>query len=124
MYLDSKNKHYFLKQTGNKLTYPTFGELIELSIIFTDIPVQCIQDSNKNEKMKIVPKIIIGGVAVTLSLSMITVGIGINNSYKRIEEIENSHPRETKVIDYISYADNEKLKKGFRSWYIFGKWLA
>lgn len=111
MYLDSKNKHYFLKQTGNKLTYPTFGELIELSIIFTDIPVQCIQDSNKNEKMKIVPKIIIGGVAVTLSLSMITVGIGINNSYKRIEEIENSHPRETKVIDYISYADNEKTEK-------------
>lgn len=116
MYLDSKNKHYFLKKTENGLIYPTLSELVELSAFFSDIPTQCAVRDQNNEKVKFIPKVLIGGVAVTLSLSLFSLGLGINANYKNIEEIESyTTSTEAQVIEYISLDEETKdVDKGLQ----------
>lgn len=83
MYLDDNNKKFFLKEDENKnLVYVTIDELLELTEHFTSIPLVMNAEIEKSrEKIKLIPKVIMNGVAVTLSLSLLTGCIpGFNQS--------------------------------------------
>ena len=81
MYLDNKNRHYFLKKYNDELSYVTIEELIELTIFFNDVPnIMRIEKDNNQKKIRIVPKVLVGGVAVTLTLSLSSLAISMYQS--------------------------------------------
>ena len=72
MYLDNHNKHYFLKNDEkNNLSYITINELIDLTLFFVDIPF--IMHIKRDSK-KYLPKVIIGGISITLSSTLLKSG--------------------------------------------------
>lgn len=111
LYLDNKNRHYFLKNDVNgNLQYITIEELVDLVCQFTSIPlVMNIKQDNSKNKVKIVPKIIIGGVAVVLSASILSLALSMYQSQQRIKKIEQNKNNTTQIVEnYISYNDVAK----------------
>ncbi len=112
MYLDSSNKRFFLRvhEDGN-LSYITIEELFDLIKHFKTVPnVMNISKGNIKEKIKIIPKVIIGGVTVTLTLSMIMTGLSMYNSHQRVSEFEQRYAQThvltaEEVQSYISSDD-------------------
>ncbi len=116
MYLDNHNKHFFLKnnEDGN-LSYVTIEELLELSLCLTDIP--SIMNVKKDQKkMKLIPKILIGGTSVTLGAAVLGTIISLNQSLERNREFLNNYKSnqqgiEKQLDNYISY-DNSTSQEG------------
>lgn len=109
MYLDSSNKRFFLKVNDDgKLSYITIEELFDLIKHFSTVPnVMNINKDSARQKIKIIPKIIIGGTAVTLSLSMLMTGLSMYNSHQRVSEFEQRYSMshaldEEEVQSYVS----------------------
>lgn len=109
MYLDNHNKHFFLRNNADgTLSYVTIDELIELSLFFTNVPL--VMNAKKDSKSKIVPKVIIGGVSVTLSLTLLNTVLGIYKNQGKItnldaNKISSSQTVEQDMKDYISFND-------------------
>lgn len=84
---DTDDKYFFLEVKNNQYSYVTLEEFVELCNIFCKYPssMNIINDRAKNKKMKIVPKIIIGGIATILTVSSIPI-IGAMSTYARISE--------------------------------------
>lgn len=106
MFLDSKNRRFFMKKGKNDvLEYVTDVEFAELAIFFTSVPK--IMNIVKDNEIKIIPKVISGGITVALSLSVLNaglsrMGIRINSlypSHTTSEVIES----ENDFKDYISF---------------------
>ncbi len=81
MYLDNNNKRFFLKvdDEGN-LYYITTKELLMFIKMFSTVPtiLEAKGDFSKN-KIKIVPKVLSGGIAVILSVSTLTSCVSAYN---------------------------------------------
>ena len=84
MYLDNTNKRFFLRVTDNgNLSYITVEELFDLIKHFKTVPnVMNINRDSIKEKLKFVPKVIIGGVTATLTLSMLMTCLSVYNSHQ------------------------------------------
>lgn len=116
MYLDNRNKHFFLNVSDDgKLSYITLEEMFELNELFSTIPmVMNIKKGRLNEKINLIPKIIIGGVAVPLTLLVLTTCTEMYNSNKRLEEIamKSTHSQvlgEEDLGKFLSYGvDSDK----------------
>lgn len=121
MYLNGKNKHYFLRKVNNTLLYPTLLELIDLANFFCDIPeLLCIKKDNK--KTKFIPKVIINGVTVTLTLSILSLGFSMYKSAERIKEFENNYD-EHLAENYLAYNDDEIDEDLVVDTYLESDWL-
>lgn len=119
MYLDKKNKHYFLRVGDDgRLFYVTIEELLELTHHFNSIPlVMNVKRDSLLEKIKIIPKVLLGGSAISLSLITLMTSIELYSSNKRIEEFSNNYNHnkivtEDEYKDYLSYNydDEETLE--------------
>ena len=82
MYLDKRGKKFFLKkEESGSLSYLTDTEFAELTLFFTTVPkVKKIIGENK---IKLFPKVISGGITIALTTSIISAGLsklGINTS--------------------------------------------
>lgn len=88
MYVDRFNRHYFLKKDvyGN-LFYPEIEELIELAIKFVTIPNVMNVRNDGTRFSKLVPKVIVGGVAVTLTATLIS-GFLLSSNFKKKDEYD------------------------------------
>lgn len=100
MYLDNTNKRFFLRVTDNgNLSYITVEELFDLIKHFKTVPnVMNINRDSIKEKLKFVPKVIIGGVTATLTLSMLMTCLSVYNSHQRVSEFEQKYSM-TQVLD-------------------------
>ena len=137
MYLDNNNRHYFLKKNHNDLLYPNLLELIELTYFFNTIPKSlCIEKNMKNAKFKFIPKVIINGSAVILSLSIISLGIAMYQSQERLKKYDKENMNQSieinqplqdghSIENYISYDSNENLesKELVADTYLESDWL-
>ncbi len=102
MYLDNNNKQFFLKlNEDGKLSYITIEELLEITSIIQNTPL--IARAVNFERIKIVPKVIKGGVATVLSLSLLTSCA--NASVSSHEVVDDT------TISYISNLDDEEEKE-------------
>ena len=120
MFLDDANKKFFLKKEGNDWNYLTLEELIDLTVHLNSInPIPNALKEHK--KSKFVPKVIIGGTAVTLSLATLAFGFYMykeKHSYKYTPSPSYSssftYPDEifsegsTKINDYLSYEESTR----------------
>ena len=79
MYLDDNNKHFFLRIDNDNLYYITTNELIELTKHFTSIPLNMKIEHSSLSKLKFVPKVISSGLAVVLSMSVLTSCVSAYN---------------------------------------------
>ena len=70
MLLDNDNKRFFLKIIGDKLTYLTDEEYIDLTIFFASNPK--IMKVVGKKKIKLIPSIISGGITTILTFSVLT----------------------------------------------------
>ena len=114
MYLDNNNKQFFLKLNENgKLSYITIEELLEITSIIQSTPL--IARAVNFERIKIVPKVIKGGVATVLSLSLLTSCA--NASVSSHEVVDDT------TISYISNLDDEEEKGLVVDTYIDGNLL-
>lgn len=99
---DKKNKYFFLENDVNNNTkkYISLNELVELSNrICKKEPniMQFLFNRKKTEKIKIVPKVIIGGVLIPLTFSILQVvsytnpnnEITENISYTSVQELDS-----------------------------------
>ena len=73
MFLDDANKKFFLKKEAGDWNYLELGELIDLTIHLNSIK-PAPNALRESKKSKIIPKVIIGGTAVTLSLATLAFG--------------------------------------------------
>lgn len=122
MYLDSNNKHFFLKvdDYGN-LSYITIEELIILSKLFLRDQNIMMIENTKNEKIKIVPKIITGSGAVILTASiLLSVFFKIPNidehTTEQSEQTETSYEtilEEDQLLGYFSSYDDIEYNKDY-----------
>lgn len=112
MYLDNHNKHFFLRNNvDGSLSYITIEELIDLSLCFINVPL--VMNARKGSKKGMVPKVIIGGVSVTLSLTLLSTFMfstfnEMRKSEERIRAFEESRINSTQSVeedlkDYLSY---------------------
>ncbi len=119
MFLDDANKKFFLKKEADDWNYLELGELIDLTIHLNSInpAPNALKESKKS---KIIPKVIIGGTAVTLSLATLAFGFHMYKEKKSYtpspsysssftypdEDIFGEDP--TKINDYLSYAESTR----------------
>lgn len=70
MYLDNQNKKYFLRDDNGQLSYLDRDEFIEIGHAFCDTPhiLRAKRDGKEKGFIRVIPKILIGGVAVPLTL--------------------------------------------------------
>lgn len=115
MYLDNKNKHFFLKTDNEgKLYYVTIEELLELTYNFISVPlVMNVKKESIGKTIKLIPKVLIGTAAVTLSFITLVTSISMYNSQKRIKEFLENYNASNKTItekdfeNYIAYNYDE-----------------
>ncbi|NLC48294.1 MAG: hypothetical protein GX758_02925 [Tenericutes bacterium] len=85
--LDNHDKYFFLGvNKDNTYSYITIEELFELEKVFCHYPLtmKAIRD-NKKSKIKLVPKVFIGGVLTTLTLTTLLTGCmnyGVDDVFK------------------------------------------
>ena len=109
MFLDKKNKHFFFKvDDQDNLVYVTIEELLELSCLFIDTPL--IMNVKDSKKTKIIPKVIVGGIAVTLSSFVLSVAIEIHKSEERVNDFLEKRNNSIQIAsedikNYVSYDD-------------------
>lgn len=111
MYLDNNNRRYFLKDGENgELEYLTLEEYIDLIFEFQTIPLVMNAERGKTKnKIKLIPKIIIGGVAVTLSISVFNLGLSVFETQKKVREFEERiSARNQELISYVSCIEDEE----------------
>ena len=116
MYLDNKNKHFFLRcNDDGSLSYLTLGELIVLCNHLKSIPyvMNIVKDSSRS-KVKFIPKVILKGISIVLTpLIMMTAW----EQYKSHERIKNfqylrsdvTTTEETDIDSYISFQEEEEV---------------
>lgn len=113
MYLDNNNKHFFLRVEDDNLSYVTIEELFDLVIKFNSIPnVMNAEKSTKKGMLKIIPKILIGGVAITLSATMLLTLYSVYQSKKNAEEFRKRHEVTSEytsddINNYVSTDNNQ-----------------
>lgn len=84
---DTDDKYFFLKINNNKYSYVTFEEFIKLCNIFCRHS-SCLLATNDNKKIKILPKVIIGGVATVLTASSISIAGAFLNYKEMIDKYD------------------------------------
>lgn len=119
MYLDNKNKRFFLRCDSNgNLSYITLEEFINIINQFSNISYVMNVEKKPNkygkDKIKIVPKIIIGGVAVLLTSTILMTIIEMYNSQKRTNNInfnvsQSEILNDEDIMNYISYSDDKEV---------------
>lgn len=131
MYLDKHNKHFFLKNDGEgNLSYTTIEEFIELTMHFTTIPnIMRIEKTNKSHnKLKLIPKVLIRGSAVTLSFIVLTTAVSAYQTNKRLDEFEarnysSTQNYEQTIESYASYDTEEEQDELVVDTYLESDWL-
>lgn len=107
MFLDNSNKHFFLKYNGKEFVYLTLEELTELASMFANNYSVMNIEKNGPRKIKILPKVLIGGVLVTLSLPIFALSMAMNKSVERIKNFERNRSfieqEMENVEEYVSY---------------------
>lgn len=114
MYLDNNNRRYFLKDGKNgELEYLTLEEYVDIIFEFKKIPLVMNAERGKSKnKIKLIPKIIIGGVAVTLSISVFNLGLSVFETQKKVREFEEKvSARNQELSTYVSYLDDEEPRE-------------
>ena len=83
--LDEDGKYFFLKNNYNKEEYITIKELFELAKLFKEDKKSLLVENEviKPKKKRLVPKIIIGSLLVTLSLPIISILSKVNTPIKK-----------------------------------------
>jgi hypothetical protein len=72
MFIDKRNKHYFLKIVNGNYEYVDINIFIELASLFSNTPRILKSDSRKEAgKSKFTPKVLIKGTACLLTLTTI-----------------------------------------------------
>lgn len=114
MYLDNNNKHFFLKNENNNLSYLDINELVDLVIHFHNIPnVMRVEKNSRNKKKKkIIPKVIIGGIAVSLTLSKFLIVFSLlqnkinDDKYRKDYNITSEYDQ-NELSNYLSFDDED-----------------
>lgn len=106
MYLDKNNKHFFLENINDELSYIKFEELIELTRIFNNtIKIMKIE---KEKPIRFIPKVFLGGTLVALSGITLATGCELlKTEQKQNTTIETT----TSIEEYISTTDYKEPKK-------------
>lgn len=133
--LDDNHKAFFLRKDNDTLNYITIDELIDLQKAFTKTTHVLnfkIQKEKKSKKRRIIPKILIGGILVTLTTNIAgifskknTYTPTIENTISSTEELEDEEipdniqkyisdknyktPEEKIPYDIEKYMNSEKL---------------
>ena len=94
MFIDNKDRYYFMSKNNNKYSYINIHEFLELGAIFSN-PVKIMHFRN-GEKFKLSPKVIISGALVVTTASSVTFG----------PDIYDMLTQRNKVV-YSQYADYE-----------------
>ena len=114
MYLDNNNKHFFLKTDDqNNLSYITINELLELTKQFTEAPLIMNAQIDNHEIVKLIPKVIKGGIAVTLSLTLLTGCIPTFNQTTSNHK-ESKALKENIALGYISIDQEIENNLGYK----------
>lgn len=110
--LDNKDKYFFLGiNVDNTYSYITLEELLQLEKVFCNYPlIMKAQRDSKNGKMSLTPKVFIGGILTTLTLTTLLAGcssptsedmfklMGLDNKPKSsYEEVYNSPKAENQI---------------------------
>lgn len=71
-----------------------------------------IKKDSSVKKIKIVPKVLVGGMALTLSFVVLMSCVSLYNSQKRVQEFEQNYVAHhslnyQNLEDFIAYSDNE-----------------
>ncbi len=123
MLLDNNNKHFFLRTDDDgHFSYISLMEYIELSDLFIDMPRLMNIEKNKQKKMKIVPKVIIGTSLATITLPIVLAGVAVHQHNKEFQEYKEKYQNSTmiesttednieKYSNYVSIEDNEEKEK-------------
>lgn len=102
--LDEEQRYYFLKiNEKDNYEYITLKEFVELGNLFShqEYGMNIEKKVEKKNKLKLVPKILIGSLVVPLTLSL---GMSLNHM-KNIEKYDYSHPN-TYTTTTTTVADN------------------
>lgn len=102
LFIDENNKYYFLRIENKEEKYITLHELLELTNIFSyNEDILLIEnDNNKKKKRKLIPKIILGSLIVTLSASLISAINEVNST-----KINQPKIKVEKTISYVQEED-------------------
>lgn len=117
MLTDKQNKYFFLRIDNHHLNYLELNEFLEISNIFCNTPhiLNARKDNSKGNFFSIIPKIIIGGIAVPIASILLLFGkatveeIGKNidpNIFKPQSTISREYQDEEKksnIINHISF---------------------
>ena len=117
MFLDDANKKYFLKMGINGWNYLQLDELIVLSVTLNSInPV--LNALKEKSKSKMIPKVIVGGTAITLSLAVLLLGFSKfmenrksapSSSYSySFTYPEDGYEEQSEFNNCISYEESQK----------------
>ena len=113
--LDDDNKYFFLEiNSNNNYSYVTIDNFINLCKIFCSYPDKkyIINDNINNNKIKVIPKVVVKGIATLLTVTTLaSYGIKNNNEISEIETVDDSYTvSETVNIDENRYIlDNVSL---------------
>lgn len=105
--LDDDNKYFFLEvNSDNSYSYVTIDNFINLCRIFCHYPDKryAFNDSLNSNKIRIIPKVIVKGIATLLTVTTL-VGCGIknNNEITEIATVDDSYT----VSDTVNVNENE-----------------
>ena len=113
--LDDNHKAFFLRKDNDTLNYITIDELIDLQKIFTKTTHVLnfkIQKERKSKKRSIIPKILIGGILVTLTTNIAGIFSKKNTYTPTIENtISSTEEMDEEEIPYDiqKYMNSEEL---------------
>lgn len=113
MYLDNKNKHFFLRKYNGKLYYVSVPELMVLTDLFTNMPNIMNAKKDSSKRFMIIPKVLASAILVPLSTMIITTSVNMYNSSQRInahlsQSTEFAIIDEEKATDYLAYEDPQE----------------
>lgn len=90
--IDKQNKYFFLKNNNGNLSYIPYDDFVEISKIFIDTP-RIMNARKDGQKLGLVPKILIGGVAVPLTVITLLFGKATLN-----EVSKNFRPSDYNIV--------------------------
>lgn len=110
MYLDNNNRKFFLRVDGDKLNYLQLEEFVKIYHELSTVPnVMNAKKDDKKKKIKMIPKIIIGGATVVLSAALLTTMVSMYESQCRLKQFDNNTTSITQTQYLSSANDNLSL---------------
>ena len=117
MLVDEQNKYFFLRIDGHHLNYLELDEFLEISDIFCNTPhiLKAQKDGKKGNFLSIIPKIIIGGISVPVTVILMLFGVAtveeigknfdpniFTPKHQLVQEYNNEE-KKTNIINHISF---------------------